>query len=508
MGLSEKHRKYLTKSTYLVGLSCKKQIWLSFNSPEELPEADRETQHRFDEGHMVGELAKALFQDGIDIAEKDPVENDKKSRELLKRRKPLFEAGFIHKNGKCYARADILVPVPNNRWDLIEVKSSTGVKEEHRYDVSFQKYCYESAGVKISKCFVLHINNEYVKRGKINPEEFFVKREITSEVELLMANVPSYVDAIFDIIALKKCPEFGSGEKCHKDPNGIHNDDRLWREHPGCDVLDLYRGGEKILELLDEGIFQIKDIPEHYKLNEKQKIQQKAHSDRVPYINHDKISSFVRSLELPIHFLDFETYSTAIPLYDGLRPYQQIPFQFSLHIIDSKNGKLKHHSFIAEGSEDPRSMFIEQLDKVIGTKGSVVVYNKSFEQKILTNLGEYSPKYMKRAELTNARMVDLFVPFRNLDYYDYKQKGSMTLKSVLPVVTGVTYENFEIAKGSEASLSYLFITHGSAGKKASAQEIKAVREDLEKYCGQDTEGLFLILNKFEAFGASSKQARF
>ena len=159
---------YLTKTRYVTGLSCKKALWLMFNKPERLPEVNEATQHRFDEGHKVGELAKSLFPNGIDIKEVIPEENDKVSRTLLKKRKPLFEAGFVHKNRRCYARADILFPVSGNQWDIIEVKSATGVKEEYLHDVSFQKYCYESAGLRIRKCFVLHVNNQYVRNGKIN----------------------------------------------------------------------------------------------------------------------------------------------------------------------------------------------------------------------------------------------------------------------------------------------------------------------------------------------------
>ena len=107
---SANQRKYLTKSKYLIGLSCPKAIWLTYNNPKKLPEVDSATQDRFNDGHRVGELAKTLFQNGIDIKEIVPDENDKKSKALLKKRKPLFEAGFIHKNGKCYARADILAP--------------------------------------------------------------------------------------------------------------------------------------------------------------------------------------------------------------------------------------------------------------------------------------------------------------------------------------------------------------------------------------------------------------
>ncbi len=489
---------FLTKSRYVTGLTCPKALWLKYNRPEELPETDEATQHRFDEGKKVGELAKSLFSDGLNISELNPEKNDKKSRALLKKRVPLFEAGFVHKNGKCYARADVLLPVEKDKWDIVEVKSATSVKEEYFHDISFQKYCYESAGLKIRKCFVLHINNQYVRQGKIEVKDFFVKSEVTSEIEELMSEVPNRIKLIFKLIGMKECPEFKNGEEYHEDKSGVHNNDKFWQENPDADILDLYRGGKKAIELFNAGILRIRDIPSSHKLNDKQRIQHKTHSNGNHHINNSEINNFISSLKYPLHFLDFETYNVAIPLYDGLKPYQQIPFQFSLHIIEKEGSKPKHISFIAEGSEDPRPKFLEELKEGLGTKGNLVIYNQSFEQGVLKNLAEYFPEYKKWVDSSIDRMVDLLIPFRDFSYYHPAQKGSASMKLVLPVLTGVTYEDFEIANGSQASLSYLFITHGSyEGDKATSQEIKKVRADLQKYCGQDTEGMISILKKLK-----------
>src|SRR3989338_7482177 len=161
----------LSKSKYILGIQCPKYLWIAVHEPGKLPEVDEITQHRFDEGHLVGELAKKVFPSGIDIKTEYFNENLKKSKELLAKRKPLFEAAF--KNETIYARADILFPVNKKEWDIIEVKSSTQPKELHIHDLAFQKYCYEHAGLKINKCFLMHINSNYVRKGKINPKELF-----------------------------------------------------------------------------------------------------------------------------------------------------------------------------------------------------------------------------------------------------------------------------------------------------------------------------------------------
>lgn len=495
----------LTKSRYVSGLQCKKYIWLAFNKPEALPEIDEATQHRFDEGHKVGELSKSLFPDGIEVNERIPIENDKKSKELLKKRKPLFEAGFIHKGGKCYARADILVPSGKKEWDIVEVKSATSVKEDYLEDISFQKYCYESAGLKIRKCFVLHINNQYVRQGDIEPKEFFVQAEVTEEVKDLMSDVPSKINKLFEIIALKNCPEITPQDHCclgdseaYKRFELIHESDKFWKDHPECDIFDLYRGGKKMLELFKSGVLTIKDIPVHYKLNDKQIIQHKTHSSGKYHYDKEELSIFIKSLQYPLYFLDFESYNTAIPLYNSLKPYQQLIFQYSLHVIEKKGAKPKHYSFIAEGTDDPRPMFAKELKKVLGTKGDIIVYNQSFEKTRLKELGTFLPPYASWVEKVVDRMVDLLVPFRNFAYYHPKQHGSASIKYVLPVLTGATYEDFEIANGAQASLEYLFIIHGSYdGTKATPEDIKKVRADLEKYCGQDTEGMIWILDKLK-----------
>ncbi|MDE1869683.1 MAG: DUF2779 domain-containing protein [Candidatus Micrarchaeota archaeon] len=492
------HKKftYLTKSRYITGLKCSKELWLSFNRPEDLPEADGSTQRRFDEGNLVGELAKSLFPKGIDIKERIPLANDRLSRELLLAGKPLFEAGFIHPNGLCYARADILVPAGGSLFDLLEVKSSTSIKEYHLEDIAFQKHCYEGAGLAIRRCFVLHVNNQYKRMGKIDPHAFFTKADVTEEVAKLYPTVPGKIKRLLKITKLKKCPEFGHGEAYHDDPTGVHENDKFWKEHPDMDILHLHRGGSKAIEMLNSGIYMMKDILDHDGLSDKQKIQHKVHQDGNHHIDHKEIAAFLGKLEYPLCFLDFESYATAIPLYDGLRPYQAIPFQFSVHILPKEGASLKHKSFIASGSKDPRKRFLAALKRAIGAKGTIVVYNQSFEQGVLKALGEEFPKEAKWVEGVNLRMVDLLAPFRNFHYYHPHQKGKISLKQVLPALTGKNYDDFEIGNGQDAQLSYLYITHGASdGKKASIAEKRKIRTHLEKYCGQDTEGMVWIVEK-------------
>ena len=484
-------QKILTKSKYINGLQCPRLLWISVNAKDRLPEVDEAKQKLFDEGHIVGEFAKKLFLEGIDIEDEDFSKNLEETKKLLKENKPLFEPAFLV--DRIYSRADILEPTKDG-WNIVEVKSSTEVKDVNIQDVAFQKYVYEKAGMKINKCFLLHINNQYVRQGEINPSELFVKEDISINVAEEIKLVPERVKEMLGIIDSKE-PIIKISDSCSK-PYECPLKEECWSFLPKENsVFDLYRGGKKSWELFEKRILAIKDIPDSFELGDKQQIQLKCEKTGKVHINEKKIKEFLDKLKYPLYFLDFETYQTAIPLYNRLKPYQQIPFQFSVHKIDSK-GKKAHYSFISSGKKDPRKKFINAIKRKLGTKGSVIVYNQVFEQSRLKEIGEFFPLEKEVVGKIIERMTDLLIPFRNFDYYDRKQEGSASIKYVLPAMTNMTYKGMEIANGGQASIRYAYITHGDIkGNKAKKEEIKKVREDLKKYCGLDTEAMILILEK-------------
>ena len=485
----------LTKSLYVSGLQCLKLLWIKVHEKEKIPKPDESTQHLFDQGKQIGDMAKKLFPKGIEIdAEYWELEDsDKKSREALKLRKPLFEAGFLVDG--LYSRADVLLPVGKDEWDIIEVKSGTAVKEENIHDVSFQKYVYEKAGLKIRNCYLMHINRDYVRKGKVDIKKLFIKQDITDKVSEAIVGIEERIDEMLKIMNSKTCPSVKIGPQCNKF-HGCPLKDYCWGKVPLTSVLNLVGSSATAFELYDSGVVNLADIPENFELNEKQLIQHKCAKSGKPCVHKEKIKEFLKTLKYPLYFMDFETYATAIPLYNGLRPYQPIPFQFSVHLIEKHGEKAKHFSFIAEGSGDPRKKFIEELKKVLGKKGTILVYFQSFEKGRLEELGNMFPKHKKWIKSIFERIVDLIVPFKNFYYYNSAQEGSASIKDVLPALTGKSYEGMEIAGGQMASLQYLYITHGSFdGKKASPDEIKRVRHALELYCGLDTEGMIWIVGK-------------
>ena len=471
----------LSKSKYLIGLQCPKHLWLSVHDPSRIPEPDESTQYRFSQGHLVGELAKKVFLKGIDVPVEDFSKNLKLSKEFLSKRKPLFEAAFMFEN--LYSRADILNPVNKDEWDIIEVKSGTSVKEPNVDDVTFQNYCYTKSGLKIRKCILMHINNEFVKNGKIDPNKLFTQTEISDEVK----ETDVKVSEMLKIMNLKECPSCLIGVHSIK-PYECPLKDECWSSLPDDNIFDLYSGGKKCFDLYEKGIESIADIPDDYKLSSNQSIQKECSSGKV-HIEKSKIKEFLSTLIYPLHYLDFETYSTTIPLYDGLKPYQAIPFQFSLH-VDSKKS-VKHHSFLSTLG-DSRLEFLKALKAVIGPTGSIVAYNQSFEKNILKSLSVMYPSYKNWVDSILDRFVDLLIPFRKFYYYNPKQKGSASIKYVLPAITGKDYSGLGIADGETASLEYMNMIHGP---KQTKEEIMKIREDLENYCKLDTEGMVWIVER-------------
>jgi len=477
----------LSKSRYLNGLQCPRLLWIASNEPDRIPEPDAATQHIFDQGHLVGELAKKLFPGGIDVPAKDFMTNIAMTKDLLRQRRPLFEAGVL--SGKIYSKADILNSVNEDEWDIIEVKSSTSVKEVNLHDVSFQKLCWEDSGLKIKKCYLAYINNQYVRNGEINPEEFFILQDISDEVAIAGEGIRDRIAQMLDVISAPSCPEVTISPHCSNPYDCPLTD--CWNGLPEHNVFTLYYGGKKSHELYGSGVLSIADIPAGYKLNDKQRIQCACVVSGTPYVDKNAVRQFLADLQYPLYFLDFETIGTVIPLFDGTRPYQNIPFQFSLHVQETASGEVRHFAFLAEGRRDPRPELMASLSKIIGNSGSVVAYNKSFEENVLLDLGKAFPEYAGWASGVVSRLLDLIVPFRGFHYYHPSQKGSASLKSVLPAITGQGYEEMPIASGDDASLAFLTITF----EDVTAEEAARIREELLAYCKMDTEGMVKIVER-------------
>ncbi len=477
----------LSKTKYITGLQCPRLIWVEVHEPGKIPETDPVTQHIFDQGHKVGYLAKKLFPGGIDVPQDSFTGNISTTLQLLKERKPLFEAGILA--GKLYSRVDILSPIGEEEWDIVEVKSSTSVKDVHINDVAFQRYCCNQSRLNIRKCYLALINNRYVKDGEIDPEGLLNIHDITDQVEEASVGIQDRIDGILEVVSQETCPEMIIGPHC-KDPYECPLTD-CWGSLPEHNIFSLYYGGKKAFEMYNSGILTIGEITDDYKLNDKQRIQQVCIVSGEPHIDKEAIREFLSYLEYPLYYLDLETIGTAIPLFDGVRPYQNVPFQFSVHVIQDEQSEPVHYSYLTNGTSDPRPGLLAELKKVVGDSGSIIAYNKGFEEGCLRDMAGSFSEYQDWIGQVCSRLVDLLEPFRNFYYYHPAQKGSASLKAVMPAITGRGYDDLDISDGQIASAAFLAATYGEMPEEDRAN----VMSNLEHYCGRDTEGMIWIIDK-------------
>ena len=464
---------------------------MHYHAKDKFPPVDPGTQALFDQGHLVTELSHTLFPGGVVV---DGEVHDyeglaQKTQELLSLRKPLYEAAFKYK--RTFARPDILKPNKDGSWDLFEVKSTTSVKDIHYADAAFQKYCYEGAGLKIRKVFIVFINNHFVKNGPIDPKELLVQEEITEQVEGMVEKVEDQVNRMIEIINQKKCPDVKIGLQCD-DPYECPLKSVCWDFLPKESVFILNRiHKKKAFELIESGIHHIKDIPGDHPLSASQRVQCDCHANGKAKVDPSAIKEFLDQIEFPLYFLDFETLGPAVPVYDQSRPYQQVPFQYSLHILAAWGKEALHHAYLAQNRNDPRPELLSKLEALIKSKGTILSYNMSFELTRLKESVAVYPKYEPWFRGIEKRFMDLIVPFRKFDYYDPKQMGRTSIKNVYPALTGGSYEGLEIGDGGTASLEYGRVMFSDG---ISPQDKKRVLGGLEEYCKLDTQAMIDVLN--------------
>jgi len=485
----------LSKSKYCTGLQCSKLLWVHYNDKERLPPFDSSVQARFDQGHVIGELAKSLYPGGVEIVYRSGAfrEMVEETAKALLLRKPIFEATFS--NDGAYAQADVLNPVENDAWDIIEVKSATRVKPVNLDDVAFQKNCYESAGLKIRRCFVMHINNAYVRQGEIAAKQLFTKTDVTDEIAKRQPLVRGNMECMVSVIGELECPDVKVGPHCSA-PYACPLQGECWAFMPEDNVTTLYRvGAAKTQPLIEKGIYAIGDLPADFPLGDRAEIQRSCVLAQKPHVDKEAIRLFLSGLNFPQYHLDFETFQSVIPQYENTRPYQQIPFQFSLHIWKSFDSEPEHIEFLADGKADPRLEMLAELKRHIGPEGDVVAYNAGFEKGCLRRSAEAFPEYQSFVSALLPRFVDLLQPFRAFHYYHPSQRGSASIKKVLPaLVPEFSYADMEIGDGMTASNEYARVTFG----QVTQEDREQVREGLLKYCHLDTLAMIKIIQALRA----------
>ena len=481
---------HLSKSKYCAFWQCPKMAWLNKYKPEERI-IDASVTARMEAGTEVGELARGLFGKYVDVTIQQDDRLDlsamllRTKEEMSKGASAICEAAFSYRG--LYCAVDILKQEKGG-WAICEVKSSTQWDNPvYMADIAYQKYVLEHCGVTVTGTYLVCLNNEYVFNGNLNLQELFkitdVSEYIVSEENVIEENL-LMAETILDS---DKEPDIEPSENCNS-PYACAFWQYCSKHIPSPSVFDIYRlPFKKKIEYYLEGLISYETLAGSGLIKNAKQLRQIEYAldDKGTYIEKDNIKAFLDMLSYPIYFLDFETIQPVIPQYVGTKPYQQIPFQYSLHYIENEGGELKHKEFLAESGVDPRRDLAERLCQDIPENVCVTAYNKSFECSRIKELAESFPDLAEHLLNIESNIVDLLLPFQSGYYYNRAMGGSFSIKSVLPAIfpndPDLDYHNLEdIHNGSEAMSIFPQI------KDMPPEKQKRARRNLLKYCELDT----------------------
>jgi hypothetical protein len=473
----------LSKSTFIRGYQCPKALYLQKNYPELRDEVSVMQKAVFNRGTEVGILARQLFPGGINASPNLP-DNFKEAirytGELIDQDFPvIYEAGFTYDDVHCFV--DILVR-EDTGWHAYEVKSSTNLSNIYHLDAALQYYIMRSCSLPLNGIDIIHLNNKYVRHGPLLLQDLFTSHSVTRHAERLEAKVREKIDELKALLLNPGIPQADIGPHC-TDPYTCDFMGHCWQGIPDNSIFEVSGLiGRKKWDLYRMGIHRLEDIPDDFPLSPSQRLQLTAAITGKGVWKKKEIRNFVRTFQYPLYFIDFESFQPPVPLFDNSRPYQQIPFQYSLHIVGKEQSIPLHKEFLAEAGPDPRPVFAERLLADIGDSGDVVVYNKAFENRVLQDISRDFPVYSERMEQIIYRTKDLMEPFRQKLIYLPEMRGSYSIKNVYPaIVPGSGYDNLDIADGGSASLAYESLFHPMGNI-----EIEEIRKQLLEYCSMDT----------------------
>lgn len=485
--------KTISKSRFISGVQCHKKLWFDYFRKDLKPPTDPSKLRIFDLGHEIGKLACNLFPNGKDATPEqfyDLLPAAQKTTEWINENvETIYEATFIAENSS--AMLDILHRKDGQLW-AIEVKNSTSPQDYHFQDAALQYYVMTVAGHQPDRFYLMHINNQYKRDGELS-NDLFKMEDITDRIVEKQGWVSENLEYLSRILQADIEPEMSIGDHCGR-PFSCDYKHHCWSHVPENSVFGLTNGRNKPWDLYASNILKLDEIPDDYPLTFNQQLQVNGLKNGAGNFNQEAIAEFLSTWKQPLHYFDFETINPALPLLNGTRPYQQIPFQYSLHIQEN-TGNLSHKEFLAKpldfikGLVDPRKQLIEQMKLDFLPQGSIVTYNMPFEKRILNELATDFPEDKAFIFSLIDRLVDLLPIFRNRWYYTPQMGGSASIKSVLPaLITTISYNNLEIKEGGTASDSFL------QSILDLVRYTPELHNNLLKYCEMDTLAMVEIYN--------------
>jgi hypothetical protein len=488
----------LSKSKLLAFRQCPKRMWLEIHRPE-LAEISPGTQAMFKAGHQVGDIARNLYDPDktgtlLDAQTGGYRETLEQSRALLATAKPMFEAGFSIEGAIAFA--DIMLPVQRGgklEWRMVEVKSSTGVHDYQREDAAIQAFIALQAGVPLSAIALAHIDSKWVYPGDERYSGLLAEEDLTEEAFARATEVRGWLDAAHSIAEKSDEPKRSTGSHCSTPFEcGFARYCKSGEPQPVHSPSVLPRAGKKIKSYIEEQkVLELEQIPDNLLSPMQLRVKQHTLSGETFFDATGAAAELVQH-KLPALFLDFETVSFAVPIWKGTRPYQQIPFQFSLHRLTDSGG-LHHTSFLNLEGADPSEAFAHALIDACGKSEPVFVYNAAFEKSRISELAKRFPALQGLLLAINERLVDL-LPIAQKYYYHPSQQGSWSIKSLLPaVIPELNYGDLEEVKdGVMAMSAFAEAIH----PETSILRKTELHRSLSEYCKLDTYAMVRVWQVF------------
>lgn len=486
-------RDAISKTDYMFWRECPKNAWLRLHKPEiyyDTRPTDFE-QSLIDNGIDVEILARGLFRTGILIKGHGAAAIHATQKFLAANSQALFQSTFMEDG--FMAAVDVLVyDKKTGNHTIYEIKSSTKTEDDHLYDVAFQMLLLRRCGLNIAAVFVIHLNRDYVRRGDLDLASLFLFEDVTVKVDEIAEAVSREMEEARTYLSSEaeptgSCPCIYKGRSRHCSTFHYSNP-----QVPAYGVHDITRIGsspKKLREMVEAGIYELENIPTHIKLSDIQQHQVKAYLSGETTINKKAIASDLMSLQFPLYFVDYETCPYALPLFDQYSPYDHIPFQYSLHIVESLAQAPTHKEFLHTALEDPSIFFIQSLQENIGPTGSVIVWNKSFECQRNLDIARRLTETQDFVTNLNSRVYDLKDIFSKQHYVHKNLWGKVSIKSVLPVLAPhLNYSQLSIQEGGTASVMYSRIVLNHISEEERDQLCDALRT----YCAMDSYAMYAI----------------
>lgn len=483
---------YLSKSKYCNAVQCPKMLWLHKNKPEEFDNSVL-NQSVLENGNQVGDLAMGLFGDFTEVPFGDLSEMLNDTRKLIDEGIPVVTEASFSLDG-LFCSVDILKNKGNNHIEIYEVKSSTDLKDIYIHDAAYQQYVLTGLGYKVDNVSVVHINPCYERHGEINLNELFIIRDVKLQTDAFQSGIRDFLPEL-ELIMSSSCePDMEVGCHCNRPYKCGYFDYCTGRlSHPNIFDINRMKFDTKV-KLFNEGKCYFDELIKCKEIKGNQRLQVESHLTGKSEINKKEIGGSLSSFSFPLYFLDFETFQEAIPPFDFTTPYEQIPFQYSLHWLESADGELKHTEFLAEVGKDPRRALAEKLCADIPIDVCTTAYNMSFEKNVIRKLAEIYPDLSYHLMNIHDNIQDLMIPFSKKYYYLPEMQGSYSIKYVLPALypddPSLDYHNLEgIQKGDQASNAF------KAMKTMSPEEVSETRKNLLAYCKLDTFAMVKVWKK-------------